>query len=78
MIGAGISGLVAALKLRARHAVTLFKANDYIGGHTNTIYLQLEGEQHAIDTGFIVFNNRRIRISRLCWKNWVSRRDGRR
>jgi predicted NAD/FAD-binding protein len=58
VIGAGISGLAAATKLRTRHDVTLFEANDYIGGHTNTIDVQPEGEQHAIDTGFIVFSDR--------------------
>ena len=58
VIGAGISGLVAAHRLSSQYAVTLFEANDYIGGHTNTIDVEIGGEQHAIDTGFIVFNNR--------------------
>lgn len=58
VIGAGISGLVAAHRLSTRHAVTLFEANDYIGGHTNTIDVEIDDERHAIDTGFIVFNDR--------------------
>jgi len=37
IIGGGISGLVAGHLLRKEHQVTLFEANDYIGGHTNTI-----------------------------------------
>lgn len=57
IIGTGISGLVAAHRLRRRHEVTLFEANDYIGGHTNTVDVELDGERHAIDTGFIVFND---------------------
>lgn len=57
IIGAGISGLTAALRLSARHAVTLFEANAYAGGHTNTVDVQLDGERHAIDTGFIVCND---------------------
>ena len=59
IIGAGISGLTAAYYLhRKNHDVTLFEANDYVGGHTNTIKVDHQGEQFAIDTGFIVFNDR--------------------
>jgi len=57
IIGSGISGLVAAYRLHDEHDVTVFEANDYIGGHTNTIDVEIEGERHAIDTGFIVFND---------------------
>jgi predicted NAD/FAD-binding protein len=58
IIGSGISGLTAAHYLRQQHAVTLFEANDYLGGHTNTIEFELAGREYAIDTGFIVFNDR--------------------
>ena len=58
VIGAGISGLTAAYILNRKHDVTVFEANDYTGGHTNTIDVQVGGENHAIDTGFIVFNHR--------------------
>ncbi len=57
IIGAGISGLVAAYKLRVQHAVTVFEANDYPGGHSNTVDVCVGDEQHAIDTGFIVYND---------------------
>ena len=57
IIGAGISGLTAAYRLSAAHDVTLFEANDYLGGHTHTVDVELGGERHAIDTGFIVFND---------------------
>ena len=57
VIGAGISGLVAAYRLCSEHDITVFEANDYPGGHTNTVDVELDGERHAIDTGFIVFND---------------------
>lgn len=56
IVGAGIAGLAAARVLSRNHSVTLFEANGYAGGHTNTIDV-LEGtRQIPIDTGFIVFN----------------------
>jgi len=58
IIGAGISGLTAAYRLSVSHDITVFEANDYLGGHTNTVNVELDGEHHAIDTGFIVFNDR--------------------
>ena len=58
IVGTGISGLVAAYRLHTVHDVTVFEANDYSGGHTNTVDVRLDGERHAIDTGFMVFNDR--------------------
>jgi predicted NAD/FAD-binding protein len=43
--------------LHAKHEIDVFEANSYVGGHTNTVDVQLGDEQHAIDMGFIVFNN---------------------
>jgi uncharacterized protein len=54
VIGAGVSGLVAAHLLHRTHEVTVFEAGSYAGGHTNTVTV---GEHH-VDTGFIVFNDR--------------------
>jgi predicted NAD/FAD-binding protein len=56
VIGAGISGLVAAHLLSKEHAVSVFEAEARIGGHTRTVDVESHGLQHAIDTGFIVFN----------------------
>ena len=58
IIGSGISSLVAARKLNADHQITVFEANNYIGGHTNTVDVENEEGQFSIDTGFIVHNDR--------------------
>ncbi len=58
VIGSGISGLVSAYLLSDRYDVSLFEANDYLGGHTNTVSVDVEDKHYAIDTGFIVFNKR--------------------
>lgn len=57
IVGAGISGMVAAYLLSRRHEVTVFEANDYIGGHTHTIPVRSNGTTYPVDTGFVVFNN---------------------
>ena len=58
IVGAGVSGLVAGYLLSREHDITLFEANDYIGGHTHTIDVPLGGQTWAVDTGFIVFNEK--------------------
>jgi predicted NAD/FAD-binding protein len=58
IVGSGISGLVCAHLLHRRHDVTLFEAGDRPGGHTHTVEVRLSGRVHAVDTGFIVFNDR--------------------
>lgn len=58
IIGSGISGQTCGYLLSQKHHVTLFEANDYLGGHTATVDIDLDGEQLSIDTGFIVFNDR--------------------
>ena len=57
IVGSGIAGNVAAYHLRRDHDITVFEANDYIGGHTNTVDVEEDGRTLAIDTGFIVFND---------------------
>ena len=56
VIGSGISGLVAAYLLSEDNDITVFEANDYIGGHTHTIDVSENGNVLPVDTGFIVFN----------------------
>jgi len=58
IVGAGVSGLTAAHVLHRRHEITVFEANSYAGGHTNTIRVDTEYDTHHVDTGFIVFNDR--------------------
>jgi predicted NAD/FAD-binding protein len=57
IIGTGISGLTCGHLLHQKHDLTLFEANNYIGGHTATKDVLVNGRQYAIDTGFIVFND---------------------
>ncbi|WP_342315428.1 FAD-dependent oxidoreductase [Lysobacter sp. FW306-1B-D06B] len=56
IIGSGISGLGAAWLLSREHEVVLFEANDYLGGHTHTHEVDVDGVALAVDTGFIVHN----------------------
>jgi len=58
IIGTGISGNVAAYHLQKDHDVTVFEANDYIGGHTHTHDIEWQGSHYAVDTGFIVYNEK--------------------
>ena len=57
IIGSGISGLTSAYLLNRSHEITLFEASDWIGGHTHTVQVTVNGQRHAVDTGFIVFND---------------------
>ena len=58
VVGGGISGLATAHLLCREMDITLFEANDYLGGHTHTVDVPLNGSSWAVDTGFIVFNER--------------------
>ena len=58
IIGSGISGLTAAYLLHDEHELTLYEANDYIGGHTHTHELEFEGKTWRVDSGFIVYNEK--------------------
>ncbi len=57
VVGSGISGLSAAWLLSQRHNVTLFEADDRLGGHTHTVDCRSDGASVAVDTGFIVYNH---------------------
>jgi hypothetical protein len=56
VIGAGISGLASAWLLSEHHDVVLYEATDYLGGHTHTHDVEIDGCRLAVDTGFIVHN----------------------
>jgi predicted NAD/FAD-binding protein len=58
IVGAGVSGLVAAHLLHREHEIVVYEANGYAGGHTNTIRVDTANETHHIDTGFVVMNDR--------------------
>jgi len=57
IIGSGISGNVLAYHLNKEHDITLFEVNDYIGGHTHTHDIEVQGKHYNVDTGFIVHND---------------------
>lgn len=58
VVGAGVTGLGAAWLLSSRHDVTLFEAQNRIGGHSNTVDVAAPEGNVPIDTGFIVYNER--------------------
>jgi len=59
IVGAGVSGLAAAYLLSREHQVQVFEANDYAGGHANTVTItRPDGSELPLDVGFIVFNQR--------------------
>lgn len=59
VIGSGVSGLTAAYLLDRTHSVTLFEADDRLGGHAHTHDVAAtSGARLQIDTGFIVMNER--------------------
>ena len=58
IIGTGIAGLVAAERLARVHDLVVFEAADRIGGHTHTVDVAGASGPLAVDTGFIVCNDR--------------------
>ena len=58
VIGSGIAGNVAAYHLSREHDITVFEAASHVGGHTHTHDIEHEDQTVAVDTGFIVCNDR--------------------
>ncbi|HTH04912.1 MAG TPA: FAD-dependent oxidoreductase, partial [Ilumatobacteraceae bacterium] len=56
IVGTGVSGLVAAHALHRDHDVTVYEADGRVGGHARTVDVEVDGVMHAVDTGFIVYN----------------------
>jgi len=56
VVGSGISGLSAAYYLQKNHQVTLIEKDSRIGGHSNTVKLNVNEKEILVDSGFIVFN----------------------
>ncbi len=77
VVGSGISGLaVAELLHGAGHEISVFEADSRIGGHTHTHTVELSGRAHAVDTGFIVYNEKTYpNFSRLLARLAVATRE---
>lgn len=58
IIGTGIAGNVLAHRLHPQHEITVFEANAYVGGHSNTVEMETADGPVHLDTGFMVFNDR--------------------
>jgi len=76
VIGSGVSGMVAARLLAGGNDLHVFEAGDYVGGHTNTVSVELAGQSYPLDTGFMVFNDRTypnfvrmLELLQVPWRN---------
>jgi predicted NAD/FAD-binding protein len=64
IIGTGIAGMGCAHLLQHQYDLTIFEQNNYVGGHTNTITVDEDGQPVYMDTGFMVFN--KVTYPNLC------------
>src|SRR5215467_8472153 len=56
VVGTGIAGNAAAWALASQHEVTVYEKEHRPGGHSHTVTVDYDGEEIAVDTGFIVYN----------------------
>ncbi|MCL8252356.1 FAD-dependent oxidoreductase [Aeromicrobium fastidiosum] len=68
VVGSGVSGLTAAYVLRDEWDVTVFEADDRVGGHAHTHTIADPGATHRVDTGFIVHNDRTYPLLRRLFR----------
>jgi predicted NAD/FAD-binding protein len=58
IVGAGVSGLVAAHLLAREHEIVVYEASAYAGGHAHTVRVEGSERAYDVDTGFVVMNDR--------------------
>lgn len=58
VIGSGIGGMAAAWLLSRCHRVTVYEQDGRVGGHSHTVDILDVDKAVAVDTGFIVYNER--------------------
>jgi uncharacterized protein len=73
VIGSWILGLAAAYYLSRKHDVFVFERDIRLGGHTHTIMVESSGGPLAVDTGFIVHNDRTPNLIKLLSELSVAR-----
>jgi predicted NAD/FAD-binding protein len=56
VIGTGIAGNAAAWALSKRYPVTVYDRELRPGGHSHTVTIDYDGQELAVDIGFIVYN----------------------
>jgi predicted NAD/FAD-binding protein len=58
IVGSGIAGMGAAWALRGQHEIVIYEKEARAGGHSHTVDVDYDGVPIAVDTGFIVYNER--------------------
>ncbi|MFD7502225.1 NAD(P)/FAD-dependent oxidoreductase [Streptomyces sp. NPDC059850] len=59
VVGSGVAGLTAAYVLQRTHDVSLYEADDRLGGHAHTHHVAAPGGRvWAVDSGFTLHNER--------------------